>query len=170
MRKVLVVFILLIIGRTISFAQHPVKISTADFRPVLGKWEGSLTYLDYKSGTPYTMPANVEISRLAGTPDLLVKQSYPDEPEANEADTVMIAAKGTLLDGEKVVSKRKLTDGNMEIVTEIQGVDGNENKPARMRHTYTLGRNVYLVRKDVLFDDEKEWVMRHEYRYERRMP
>ena len=28
----------------------------------LGNWEGNLTYLDYSSGKPYTMSANIKIS------------------------------------------------------------------------------------------------------------
>ena len=159
---------IILFGSAAAFAQAPVKVSLKDFKTAFGKWEGALTYLDYGTGKPFSMPANIAIS--GNGKQLFFENSYPEEPEANETDTVAIAAKGTLLDGEKVVSKRKLADDKCEIVTEIQGVDGNENKPARMRHTYTLGRNVYVVRKDVLFEGEKEWIMRHEFRYEKRMP
>jgi hypothetical protein len=164
----LLIAIIIVFGSSAAIAQAPAKVSLKDFKIVFGNWEGALTYLDYSSGKPFSMPANVVIAPLAGTNHLLMTLSYPEEAEANETDTLTIAGNGTLLDGEKVVSKRKLPDGGKEIVTEIQGVDGNDDKPARMRHTYTLGRNVFAVRKDVLFDGEKDWIMRHEFRYEKR--
>jgi hypothetical protein len=163
MHRLLIAIIVISFGSTIAFAQAPAKVSLKDFKTVFGKWEGSLTYLDYGTGKPFSMPANIAIS--GNGKQLFYENSYPEEAEANECDTALIAAKGTMVDDEKVVSKRKLENGNLEIITEITGVDGNDNKSARMRHTYTLGRDVYVVRKDVLFEGEKDWVMRHEYRY-----
>jgi hypothetical protein len=168
MQKFAFAFFMLLISMHFAFAQTPTKVSIQNFKPAFGKWEGALTYLDYGSGKPFSMPANIAISGKGK--QLFFENSYPDEPEANETDTVTIASKGTIFDGEKVVSKRKLADGNLEIITEIRGVDGNDSKPARMRHTYTLGTNVYVVRKDVLFEEETKWIMRHEFRYEKRMP
>ncbi len=169
MRKIILLSTLLCGWAYIALAQSQVTVSASDFKTVFGKWEGSLTYLDYSTGKPFSMPANVEIARIKGADQLSMALSYPEEAEANETDTVTISGNGTLLDGEKVVSKRKLGHGGLEIVTEIQGVDGNDDKPARMRHTYTLGPEVYAVRKDVLFEGEKEWIMRHEFRYEKRL-
>ena len=33
-----------------------------DLAASTGSWQGKLTYLDYSSGKPYTMPANIKIS------------------------------------------------------------------------------------------------------------
>lgn len=161
------VFWVAIIGSFSAFAQSPVKISTADFKAVLGHWEGSLTYLDYSSGKPFSMPANIAIARL-GAKQLIFANTYPEEAAANSADTSTIAKNGTMLDEEKLISKRKLADGNLEIITEYTGPDGNDNLLARIRHTYTIGKTLLVIRKDVMFVGDAEWIMRHEFRYEKR--
>ena len=56
---------------------------------MIGKWTGSLTYLDYSSGKSFSMPANVEISE-SGTKNLIFDYKYPNEPKANVADTITI--------------------------------------------------------------------------------
>ncbi len=168
MQKLFVALMVALLSSLNVAAQKPAKISPADFKPVFGAWKGALTYLDYGTGKPFSMPADVAIAQIGKSNQLLFIHSYPEEAEANETDTVSISADGMLLDGEKVISKRKLKGGNREIVTEIMGVDGNDSRAARMRHTYTLGRNIYAVRKDVMFVGESNWIMRHEYRYEKR--
>ncbi|MFX5622751.1 hypothetical protein ABTE00_21585, partial [Acinetobacter baumannii] len=53
-----------------SFAQD-LRIQKNDTRIFEGKWVGSLTYLDYTSGKPYTMPADLIVTAIPGTPHLL---------------------------------------------------------------------------------------------------
>ena len=72
-----------------------------------------------------------------------------------------------MFDGSPVKSKRMLSDGNTEIITEILKTDGNENKPAVLRHTYIIGRKIYINRKDVQFTGQTNWIMRNEYKYSR---
>ena len=146
--------------------QYP-SISHKDFKRLEGAWQGSLTYLDYSSGKPYTMPANVEIRRIGNTAEYSWKNIYPDEPRANSADTVVISSDGRYVDDEFVVSNEKLADGSWQIVTEARGRDGNDNKEALIRHTYRISKNNFKVRKDVQFAGEQNWIMRHEYAYTR---
>jgi hypothetical protein len=168
MQKLMFVLWVAILGSFCAIAQSPTKISTADFKPVFGNWEGSLTYLDYSSGKPFSMPANIAISRL-GSKQLIFANAYPEETGANAVDTSTIAKNGTLLDEEKLISKRKLEDGNLEIITEYTGPDGNDNLLARIRHTYIIGKTLFVRRKDVMFVGDAEWIMRHEFRYNKRI-
>jgi 3-methyladenine DNA glycosylase/8-oxoguanine DNA glycosylase len=46
---------------SICSAQLSFKTIKKDFAKLSGTWEGSLTYVDYSTGKPYTMPANLEI-------------------------------------------------------------------------------------------------------------
>jgi hypothetical protein len=140
-----------------------------DFNKLSGSWNGSLTYLDYSSGKPYTMPANLEIRRIAKTNKFVFSNIYPNEPSANSKDTVTISTDGKFIDKELVKSRRKLPNGDLEIITEEFGKDGNDDKPATFRHTYTLGPSTYINRKDVQFTGETEWINRHEYSY-KKMP
>ena len=143
------------------------KISVADFKPVAGEWFGHLTYLDYSSGKPYTMPANVQITLLNKEHKLLFASSYPDEPKANSTDTTIISADGAMIDEEVVKSVKKLND-NTEIITEYKATDGNDNKPAIIRHTYTLSNKRFSIKKEVKFEGTTEWIKRNEYNYSRK--
>lgn len=64
-------------------------------------------------------------------------------------------------------SKKFLPNGNIEIVTEYYGIDGNDNKSALIRHTYTVGKSIFIKKKQVQFKGKSEWINRHEYSYTR---
>ena len=156
-------FITTICGAQISF-----KIIQKDFYELSGTWEGSLTYVDYSSGKPYTMPANLEIKRVGKTNKFVFSNIYPNETSANSIDTISISTDGKYINKELVKSRCKLPNGDIEMITEEFGKDGNDNKPATFRHTYTLGPTIYKNRKDVQFTGETEWINRHEYSYKKK--
>ncbi|MEO5942700.1 MAG: hypothetical protein ABIP30_15405 [Ferruginibacter sp.] len=54
-------YLALIITFLIIINCNAQKTSVRDFDKLVGSWEGSLTYLDYSSGKPYTMSADIEI-------------------------------------------------------------------------------------------------------------
>jgi len=139
----------------------------ADLSRLTGLWEGSLTYLDYTSGEPYTMGANVDIKRIGGTNRLLLSVSYPEEASANSTETLTLSADGTHIDDETVISRAEAKNGDILIVTEKTGTDGNDDRPAVFRFTYIIGRSTFSKKKEVRFDGETEWVTRHEYSYTR---
>lgn len=153
---------------TICSAQISFKTIQKDFYKLSGTWEGSLTYLDYSSGKPYTMPANLEIKRIGKTNKFVFTNIYPNETSANSIDTISISTDGKYIDKELVKSRRKLPNGDIEIITEEFGKDGNDNKPATFRHTYTFGQTTYKNRKDVQFTGETVWINRHEYSYKKK--
>ncbi|MBW1654563.1 hypothetical protein [Flavobacterium quisquiliarum] len=138
-----------------------------DFQKVLGNWKGSLTYLDYSSGKPYTMAADIEVKKIDGTNDFNFINTYPKEKSANSTQTITISQDGKNIGKEEVVSRTELPDGQIQIVTQRQGKDGNDNKEALIKQTYTISKNVFSIRKDVLFAEDKKWVQRHEYVYSR---
>lgn len=148
-----------------SFAQQPPVVTAKDIAPVVGSWQGSLTYLDYTTNKPYTMPANVDIKQLGRSNQFAFSNSFPKEPNANWTDTITISADGRMIDNEKISSKQLLPDGTLQIITETEGVDGNDKKPALFKHTYIIGKTVFSKRKDVLFKGTTEWINRHEYKY-----
>lgn len=137
------------------------------FKPALGEWKGTLTYLDYKSGKPYTMPANITISKDASNERQLVfRFEYPNEPKANGNDTLVISEDGTKIDGANVVSKVRVGK-NLLLSTEKDGVDGNDNRKATIRHIYTIGKRRFINRKEVRFEGEQNFIMRNEFKMER---
>jgi hypothetical protein len=114
------------------------------------------------------MPAEVIISQIPKKDQLIFSNKYPNEPKANGRDTVTISKKGNMINKEIVTSKKLLPNGNTEIMTEYNGVDGNNHRPAIIRHTYILGKLVYINRKEVQFTGDSDWVKRHEFSYQRK--
>ncbi len=150
-----------------AFAQTA-KVSSKELQPLVGNWKGSLTYLDYSSGKPYTMPADIDIRQEKKSNLLFLSNLYPDEPKANSMDTLTISHNGQMINNATVRLNRKLKNGNREIVTEIAGFDGNDNKQATIRTTYTFGKGIFTNIKEVQFADQDVWIKRHEYSYTRK--
>ncbi|MCM5530352.1 hypothetical protein [Parasegetibacter sp. NRK P23] len=148
-------------------AQTNFKTLIKTFEGITGNWQGSLTYLDYSTGKPYTMPADMSFKRINNTNRFLLYNIYPNEKSANSIDTITISTNGDYIGNEQVKSRRKLSNGDIEIITEERGKDGNDNKDATFRHTYIIGKQTCRIRKDVLFEGAKEWINRHEYVYKR---
>jgi hypothetical protein len=143
------------------------SVTPKDFKPAFGEWKGTLTYLDYKSGKPYTMPANITISKDASNERQLVfRFEYPNEPKANGNDTLVISDDGSKIDGADVVSKTRVGK-NLLLTTEKDGVDGNDNRKATIRHIYTIGKKSFINRKEVRFEGEPNFIMRNEFKMER---
>ena len=153
---------------TMCNAQTNFKNLPKDFAKLSGSWEGTLTYLDYSSGKPYTMPADIEVKRIKKTNKFIFSNIYPNEKSANSIDTIIISKDGKYINKELIKSRRKLENSDIEIVTEEFGKDGNDNKPATFRHTYTFGNTTYKKRKDVQFTGETSWINRHGYSYTRK--
>ena len=86
---------------------------------------------------------------------------YPNEPQANSTDTTYVT--GQFFGKEKIVDFQKAAEGVFTLVTELEGVDGNESKKATLRHTYKLKSNAYSITKEVKFEGTELWIKRNEY-------
>lgn len=139
-----------------------------DLQLLPGNWKGSLTYIDYSSAKPYTMPVNAGITKVTQSNQFIVALTYPDEPKANGNDTFSISQNGKLFNGAKIVTLNRLKDGRIIITTAANGQDGNENEKAVLKHIYTITRNSFSNRKEVKFTDKKKWELRNEYKFYRR--
>lgn len=146
-------------------AQNSTVLSTKDFNLFTGRWQGTLTYLDYSSNTSFSMPANVEIRQIETSNQYTFHNTYPDEPKANSVDTVIISSDGKMIDRETIRKISAAENGNIEITTELSAMDGNDNKPALIRHTYIAGSKTLVIRKEIKFVGENNWIKRNEYNY-----
>lgn len=160
--RIIIVVMMLVSCYSLSAQQ---QISIKDFQPLIGSWQGHLTYLDYTTNTPYTMSANIDIEQLGRSNRFLFSHSFPNEPKANWTDTISISADGTMLNNEKIMSREILPDGSLLLTTEVPGIDGNEKKEALLKYSYTISNSGYTKRKDVLFTGTTSWVNRHQYTY-----
>ena len=168
MHKITKGFIGLCMISCFAFVAEGINVSTKDFTAAIGAWKGTLTYLDYKTGKPYTMPANFLVSINAkNDQQVIFNYQYPDEPKANASDTLTIKENGTLFDEATVTLKKINADGSIQIETERNGIDGNDNKKAVIKHVYLIGSKQFINRKEVKFDGEQNWIKRNEYSFSR---
>ncbi|MBT8375503.1 MAG: hypothetical protein KJO22_01415 [Bacteroidia bacterium] len=140
-------------------------ITYDDIAIVLGDWTGSLTYIDYSSNEPYTMPADVTVKQGKNKTKVSLNFKYPNEPNANSQGKISISKKGDKMNNETIVSKRILSNEQLEIITEYKGKDNK--KKALIKNTYILGSKQFVIRKEVKFENSNEWMMRNEYSFKR---
>ena len=167
--KIGLAFCLVILCTAVFNAQNHSKKVLHDFEKISGSWKGSLTYLDYSSGKPYTMPSDLDVKRIGKTNKFEFSNIYPNETNANSTDTIVFSTDGKYIDKELIKSRRELSNGDVEIITEELGKDGNDNKPAMIKHTYIFGDKIFKKRKDIQFSGEDQWINRHEYSYTRKL-
>jgi hypothetical protein len=158
-------FFLIIFLPFLCSAQIAIRVSKKELKGMVGCWEGSLTYLDYSTGRPYTMPAGMEVKKMNSGPGFISRLFYPDEPKANTTDTFSVSKKRDMLEGGRLVARQKNDSGQLVLVTERNGLDGNDNKPAVIRYTYILGSQKFIRKKEVQFLGSTEWIKRHEYNF-----
>lgn len=153
------------------FAQQPSAIKTDKtvgaeaIEIILGDWSGRLTYMDYSSNTPYTMPAEVTVVRSKTKNKWSLNFKYPNEPKANSKGQILISKQGDKINKARIVSKQVLSNKQIEIITEYKGRDNK--KKALIRNTYIFGPKTFVIRKDVKFENSSEWIMRNTYSFER---
>jgi hypothetical protein len=132
-----------------------------DLSSSVGSWKGNLTYLDYSSGKPFTMLANIKISLTADTKGYIMAYEYPKEPHANSIDTIEI--NGSFFGKDKIVGFKQDSPTGFTLVTEVDGEDGNENRKAILRHQYQLDKNTFTITQSVKFQGTDNWIKRNEY-------
>lgn len=165
MKKTLSI-VIIIFALLFSIKNYSQNIVTKDdLQILLGKWTGTLTYIDYSSNKPYTMPANLIVEQGKNENQILLFNNYPNEPKANSKDKIKISKNGELLDNKKVKSKEKLADNQIQIITEYSGKDNK--KKALIRNIYIIGEKQFVIRKEVKFNNSEEWIVRNKYSYNR---
>lgn len=134
-----------------------------DLSKSIGFWEGKLTYLDYSSGKPYSMAANITLSFTQDQKGFIMSYEYPKEPHANAKDTTYV--KDNLFGKDLIVTFKKEPIGDFQLITDVDGKDGNENKKAVLRHTYLLKEKQFSIVKEVKFVGTDQWIKRNEYMF-----
>jgi uncharacterized membrane protein YphA (DoxX/SURF4 family) len=149
--------------------QEP-QLSVSDLHLLRGTWNGTLTYRDYTSGKEETIPVTI-YGWLKGDESnsrtWRLKFEYNNEPHANNEMDYTIGKDGRTLNGATIIEKKKTADGNLEVVTETKGKDGNEQKPCIFRTVIRLSYPSLIITKLVKFEGEKEFFQRNQYNVSR---
>ena len=146
------------------FSQN--QATPEDLKKIIGSWEGKITYLDYQTNKPFSMPANLIVEKGKNENSLVLNNVYPNEPKANNSEKIKVTKNGTFLNKHLVTKRKELDNGQIKIQTEHKGKD--DNKTAQIRYTYLVGQNLFVIRKEVQFNQEGNWIKRSEYSYKRK--
>jgi hypothetical protein len=165
--RLLTVTVSLTLSAPTLFAQA--TVAPKDFDELVGPgWAGTLTYRDYTTEARTTIKAALLLARMAGPLDggarWDLRIAYADEPHANSGDTISLSADGRRFRNATVVERRVLADGRTQIVTEEEGRDND--RPARIRMVYTIGKRVSSLQKLVRYDGA-DYFERHIYEWAR---
>ena len=167
--KLLIVFAFLctcqIFAQQKNLKSSEKKVEPEDLEMLLGDWSGSLTYIDYGSNQPYTMPANLIVKQGENKYRFTLIFEYPNEPKANSKGKITVSKNGEQLNKKAVKSKQILSNGQVQITTEYHGKDNN--KKALIRNLYILGSNQFIIRKEVKSENSDTWLKRNEYKFKR---
>ncbi|WP_407557059.1 hypothetical protein [Winogradskyella sp. 4-2091] len=148
---------------SISFGQNTVQPEILE--NTIGEWKGTLTYLDYQTNEPFTMPVNLRIENGKNEYQFKLFLEYPKEQNANSTDKIKISKDGTKVNKADVISNREISEEKFEIITEYSGNDNN--KKAEIRVIYIIGKAELIIRKEVKFENTENWILRNEYNYKR---
>ena len=141
------------------------KKSSDELNSLMGEWTGSLTYMDYSTNEPFSMPANVTVKPGKNDNQILLFYEYPNEPQANSKGKVTVSKEGSAINGNPLVSRENLENGSTQFTTETTGKDNNEK--ALIRNVYIVGEKRFIIRKEVKFENSEEWLIRNEFNYTR---
>lgn len=162
------VFVFALLAAFVGFVpQQSPRVSAEDLRKLSGaRWTGTLTYLDYRSNKPVSIPSNLTVTQADGDENAWVfEYEYPDEPKANGKQTLKVSDGGTVFDGETVVERTSLDGDGFRLVTLKRGRDND--KDALFRFTYTLDGSAFSVKKEVRPEGAPEFFERNRYSWKR---
>lgn len=156
--------------------QRPLALGS-DVDRLSGAWTGTLTYRDYTSNQPVSIPTNLHVA-VAGAPEVgkpertggparvvSFMRRYPDEPNANKVQTVELSRNGRRFGSEVVTARLEPAPGVVILETRERGSDND--RPALLRYTYTITPDMFVASKDVWNAKDKFFENRNVSRYVR---
>ena len=157
-----------IIASVAISAQNSTVVTAEDLKGLEGrKWNGTLTYLDYRSNKKTSIKSALSIQKSTDKPDTWTfNYEYPDEPKANGSSTVTLADGGKVFNDQAVIEKVPGKSGEpLRIVTTKMGTDND--KKATFRYTYLIAPASLTLKKEVQLEGSTEWFERNTYAWTR---
>ncbi len=137
-------------------------IAISDFQSLNNtSWKGNLMYVNYGDGKEVQLRTTMQI-KVKGN-KIIRSIQYTDEPSANSESNIIISKDGRYLGKESVVEKIIEKNGDMQLVTRLEGKDNN--RPAIMTMTYVITDTTFSVTKKVSYKDSEEVLIRNKFSY-----
>lgn len=112
------------------------------------------------------MPTNLIVEEGSSNSILILKNIYPNEPSANSSGKFSVSDDRSHINNEPIISRTKLSTGEIEIKTEFKGKD--DRKRALIQHIYLISQDRFSNTKKVKFANSTEWIKRNEFSYKRK--
>ncbi|NUO19333.1 hypothetical protein HUU59_07810 [bacterium] len=164
---------LTLIYTTLALAQTEFKtVSQSDFSPLIGKWSGTLTYLDYADDSS-RVQLEVRMDVTDSDSGFVTRTTFV-EPNGEEIeDTGLLGpshgGKRVMMDGRAwMLYDKKSTANGMTIV--FQGPGQDDNKNAQLTHVLfmstpgLLSQDSVVLTKKVLYENAGLEIQRNQFR------
>ncbi|MBI3792131.1 MAG: hypothetical protein HY275_14805 [Gemmatimonadetes bacterium] len=143
-----------------------------------GHWTGTLRYRDYQDSSRFvTLPTQLDATVAPDSSFVTLDFTYDDGPGKTVRDRDQLdldVARRTVRWGsaEKADARSRYDVTSLEGGAAGQPIrlglerDGqDDNRPARMRESVTIGPSEIRILKEVRFAPGAQWIFRHEYRF-----
>lgn len=143
------------------FLWSPIRgqsVSIEEIMPLVGNWEGELTYANYSDGSLYSLPVELTFSEPKGS-KFAIAFVYPNEPSANSNGSFKLSKDGRKIGGALITSVDKSNPEQLIVITEEKGKDNRRN--AQIYQTYIISDKAYSSKKEVKYDGEDEKFVRN---------
>jgi len=158
-------FFFLLLALFLSLIQQSITVDSKVLSRFIGNWSGTLTYLDYQTSEPYSLPLELAVEQKKKN-KVSVNYTYPNEPKANSKESFSLSKDGTTFNNRPIIYYLKGGDvGEEIIITEYIGKD--DNQTATIKETYIISDWHLRVYKEVQFDSSQEWIKRNEFYLEK---
>lgn len=161
-----IVFLLAATLLLFSFIPKKLKLKPADLDVLVGgRWTGKLTYLDYSSNKKTTILSNLVVEKSNESRTWYFRNEYPNEPKANQTDTIALSKDGSIIDGETLTDISRASDGGIKFITEKSVLDNGIER--LYRFTYMISKTRFSVKKEEQRKGKDDFLERNVYEYTR---
>lgn len=143
------------------------KINSGDLDQLTGKWTGKLTYLDYTSNRPESIPSLLTVAKKRNSL-YRFSFSYPGESGRSSVENFLVSEDGKTISKMRIVEYVKTPGGEFKLVLEEKGKDGNNHRPALFHHIVASSGEKLVLTKMVKFNGEEEFFQRNQYVFTRK--
>ena len=129
------------LGQAEAGQPHAPWLRTSDIERVAGlPWTGTLTYLDYAANKNVSIPSVLIVTK--SQPDgfrRTFEYLYPEEPNANGLESVVIGDGGRTINGEWVIERVERPGNELRWVTGKQAMENDRNAKIRGSSLNAIG-------------------------------
>ena len=141
------------------------SVTMDEFKPLEGdNWEGHLSYLNYGSDKRSTIPVKLAV-KVLNKKVLQYAIQYPGEEDHNAKERLKLSSDGTRINGYIITNREQTAGGTLVLTTQGKGRDDNQR--AEVQLVYSLAADRFSIRKNVRFENSKEYINRNEYSFQR---